>query len=172
MGEFDQSLQIGRDGKELVFKLLEKLSITAKIEDVREKKQYQQSGIDFLWWTKDNKSPLQIEVKAEKNSSSNLFIETISNCNGRSPGWIYQTRADYIIYLSLDNQKAYIFRPEKMRKLIKCRSRKLKIVNPATKGKDGRVLYYAEGFLISVNNCPGIENVIKDMSAFEKAQKI
>lgn len=59
-----------------------------------------------------------VEVKAEKRSTGNLFLEIWSNRNlrdaqshadrGQNPGWMLKTRADLIFYLFLDTDHLVI----------------------------------------------------------------
>lgn len=59
-----------------------------------------------------------VEIKAEREHTGNLFIETWSNRNlvdrshhadrGSNPGWIYKIRADLLMYYFLDTDDLYV----------------------------------------------------------------
>lgn len=58
-----------------------------------------------------------IELKAERNSSTgNLFLETWSNREWRTPGWMITSQADWLFYYFLDTQTLYVINLKALQK--------------------------------------------------------
>lgn len=49
-----------------------------------------------------------IELKTELKHTGNLFIETWSNKKRWTPGWLYASLADYLLYHFLDVEECYV----------------------------------------------------------------
>jgi len=57
---------------------------------------------------------LQIELKAEKRVSENLFLESWSNLNTLQVGWLWSSQADWLWYHFLESDALFICKMEEL----------------------------------------------------------
>lgn len=77
--------------------------------------------------------------------TGNVFLETVSVDTAGKPGWVYTSRADFIVYAAVLNKKLLIFRPGHLRREIEA----LKMRFPSRKTSKGQNKdYNSEGVLV------------------------
>ena len=77
----------------------------------------QRLGIDRLFTRRDNGHVFKIEYKSDWTASKtgNAFVETVSVDTPHTPGWVYSSQADYLIYYLPKAMRAYIIAFENLR---------------------------------------------------------
>lgn len=90
--DFNDSILVGEKGEEKVKKFLE---CRFPVIDLRDNKIYQEQDIDFM---SDNENHYTFEVKTDTYTTGNMFLETTSAMEIDSTGWLYKTKADYVLY--------------------------------------------------------------------------
>lgn len=72
--------------------------------------------------------PFNVEYKSglQTYRTGNVFLETISVDSTCEPGWVYTSRADYVLYATLLNGFILVFLPETLRQQIAMLRRKFK----------------------------------------------
>jgi len=109
MGKFREDLNNEREDTPAVIEWVSKILRLSNVHNVSERIQ-KERDIDFHGSTK--KQTHTFENKIRYKEYDDVLIETISNMNKLSPGWIYASEADYLNYVFLDNgivKKGYIF---------------------------------------------------------------
>lgn len=109
------SLIVENMGKELVMNFLKnKLKVNC---EWLTKKEEQKKGDIFC-----KNLNLYIELKIEKEKTSeNFFIETWSNKQKGTKGWLYNITADYLFYLFLKERCLYIIKLEDLKRAVEIR---------------------------------------------------
>lgn len=98
--------------------------------------EFQKTCGDFLA-RKSLGDVIGLELKAEKKHTGNLFIETWSNRKWFNPGWLYSSKADYILYHFLDSNVCYVISMKALKKFC--------FITESTKAKrPGRIEDYPE----------------------------
>ena len=71
-------------------------------------------------WFKKADSTYKIEYKSgiQTFHTGNVFLETISVDTENKPGWVYTSRADWIIYATILNGTLLVFKPDTLREKI------------------------------------------------------
>jgi len=94
---------------------------TAGIIDVRGDPKYRGIDIDFILQRIDG-SECPIEVKTDQYRSQNIFYETVSAVETNSLGCMHKSKAKYLAYYFINDDKLYIIELKQfndwMRKLI------------------------------------------------------
>lgn len=78
-----------------------------------------------------------LEMKAEMKHTGNVFIETWSNRKWFASGWLFTSKADYILYHFLDSEVCYVISMRGLKTFCHITE------SPKTK-KPGRLLDYPE----------------------------
>lgn len=117
---FSTSNTVGGIGESIFLLFASKVLLKSKIENVTRVKNYQTKGIDFL--VDNTKYDVKFDLKAA--STGNLAFETISKQKEdeiHKEGWVYTTKADCIVYLTLTDTDwvMYFFTPGELKNLIK-----------------------------------------------------
>ena len=97
---FVASNSIGGIGEALFYSLVSHVFPEKEIEDVTKIKKWQKSGIDFI--VDGVYYDVKFDIKA--NATGNLALETISKSkNGvvEKEGWVYTSKADCVVYVTL-----------------------------------------------------------------------
>lgn len=96
--EFNNQLKRGQMLEKIIINYLRDTNPEDSIEDVSNDKYYQNIDVDVIY---DNGSSREmIEIKSDETTykDCNLFVEINSCKRINSPGWLYKTESDYIIY--------------------------------------------------------------------------
>ena len=101
---FKNSLEIGLRGKKIVRDFLTEYSNIDSIEDVHNNKS---RYVDFKVNFNNNKS-YSIVVRTDTYNTGNMFYETFSCVENKTPGWLYLTSSDYLFYYYFQSKELYI----------------------------------------------------------------
>lgn len=115
-----EALKLGEEGERLASKLLPELFPNARIRRVQPTHQRWLHS-DFL--VEVGSTRLFIETKYDLARTGNLAIETkLEYPSGKVvPGWLYRTKADYVLYLLSNFDEAYLLPTDELRLLIELR---------------------------------------------------
>lgn len=95
--QFNISLEIGYLGEDR-FKEFVKRNPWIDLEDVSELSFYQNKDIDFIITNNLNGRKATIEIKTDTFTTGNFFIEETTHEQYNTPGWLYKSEADILIY--------------------------------------------------------------------------
>lgn len=118
MVSFQQRVEIGRSGEEIVAEFFRNRGIT--VEDKTDVREYQIKDIDFLLTNKEGQK-CSIEVKTDflMYKTGNLFFESVYHKDfGDSKGWLDYCEADYICFFDAVNRILYIYDYKNGKELI------------------------------------------------------
>ena len=153
--EFIDKNKLGTQGQLVVMGYLNSLNLTIKTVDVSLEKEYQPKGVDFLWEIKNKKSDLETIIQCESKTdnimqnTNNFFIETESNSDTHSLGWIYSSEATYIFYLSWQERRLYPLEMEKLTTFLFQKNRIQQYQKKTTStSRKGKVWYETSGVLV------------------------
>jgi len=113
--DFSTQHKIGQEGEDFVKKHFEKEWIINS-SSLQEQKQ----GIDFHFLHRKNGQHCTVEIKSDTRASQtgNAFVETYSSYPDKL-GWAHTCQADYLFYCLPKELLIYIFRPAKLREVLK-----------------------------------------------------
>lgn len=97
MATFEEQVEFGAVGEQILLELLRTHPFTRAIRDVRADERFRQRGIDFVWESGHGGGALNVEVKYERAWTGNLFLEHITGRQQR-PGWFKTSEADVVVY--------------------------------------------------------------------------
>lgn len=109
---FDQACRVETASREIIEPLLERHTDGHFVytDKGRLAKEFQAKYGDLLIQEKRGKEMLAVEMKAERKSSPNLFLEIFSNGSRYKPGWMLGNDADLLFYHFLDADDLYIIK--------------------------------------------------------------
>lgn len=109
---FDQACRVETASREIIEPLLERHTDGRFVytDKGRLAREFQAKYGDLLIQDKRNKEMLAVEMKAERKSSPNLFLEIFSNGSRYKPGWMLGNEADLLFYHFLDADELYIIK--------------------------------------------------------------
>ena len=107
---FIEKDNFSKRGIEIVCRYLKSLKKTVQIKNVEGEKDYQKNDIDLVWvYKKDDKSRMiSIEVKTDKYTTGNFWLETISNEEIGTAGCFIKSKAKYLFYYFTEWDNMYI----------------------------------------------------------------
>jgi hypothetical protein len=80
--------------------------------------------------------------------TGNIFLETISVDTAGKPGWVYTSRADYILYAALLNGVILVFWPDELRAQMDSLKLKFREVATSKNQNDG---YNTHGLIVPLD---------------------
>lgn len=115
---FQSAQLVERESRKILEPLLERNSDGRFVytDKGRLAKEFQAHYGDVLIQEKRGKEMLAIEMKAERKSSDNLFLELWSNGSQYKLGWMYTNNADLLFYHFLDSDELYIIKLPDLKK--------------------------------------------------------
>lgn len=142
--KFKNSIELGKQGEDVIINYSTKQTDIIEIKDVRENKIYQNADIDIIIKTMfDNYS---VEIKTDSYDTGNIYYETMSSLENNSIGCMEKTEADYIYYYFINTNELYILDREKYVKWFHDNAFQFKKSQVLNKTKNG--IYTSEGYLI------------------------
>lgn len=116
MGKFSKNYENERNATPYVIEWIQK---TLNLPILMEVNDYAQKELDIdLYAPLEEGEFLTFENKIRFKEYNDVLIETVSNMNTLSEGWIYASKADYLVYVFYLNKiikKGYIFNLPKLR---------------------------------------------------------
>ena len=96
----------------------------------------------------NGKENITLSLKTQRKIYPSIFFETISNCNKRTPGWGYYSKADQIIYSMGNFQDGFISKAFKISDILTLELNKYYKGYGKTFNNNNELLYKTEGRLI------------------------
>ena len=107
---FKEKNDFSKKGIDVVCNYLKSQEKTIKINNVEDNPAYQRNDIDLVWVYKkeDKEIMISIEVKTDKYTSGNFWLETISNEALGTLGCFVKSKARYLFYYFTEWDSMYI----------------------------------------------------------------
>jgi hypothetical protein len=115
LGRYEEDHNTEREDTPVVIEWAESL---LNLTGIREASEYAQRELDIDFYAYAGDMQLSFENKIRKTEYDDVLIETISNMNKLTHGWIHTSKADYLIYVFVIDKtikKGYIFDLHKLR---------------------------------------------------------
>lgn len=146
-------------------------SDTIHLKNLQADKQCQTADIDLLWTTRKGLrfSTYTLEVKVcNPLTTTDFFLEIVSNDSKQTPGAAVYSFADYFVYLFYDRKELYLIPAKNMKLWMLERWDTLK--TRETKTTVGDSHYVTKGKIASEADIMGIEGVAKYKLDYEIKQ--
>lgn len=166
---FDEKNDFSKEGTMIVCTYLKSLNKTSEIKNVEDDPEYQKNGIDLVWiYNKNGKElMISIEVKTDKYTSGNFWLETLSNEELKTPGCFIKSKVKYFFYYFMGWDSMYIIPLKKAQKWFSINSNRFKESKTTTKDEQGNYIHTTVGKLVPIKvmmkEVEGIK-LIKDIS--------
>jgi len=107
---FDEKNDFSKKGIEIVCKYLNSLKKTIEVKNVEDEPAYQKNDIDLVWIYSKGKDKIiiSVEVKTDKYTTGNFWLETISNETLGTLGCFVKRKAKYLFYYFTKWDSMYI----------------------------------------------------------------
>lgn len=112
---FKESLEVGKSGEDIIWNWLASRSYIVDLQDVSNDRKYQKQDIDFLATFKDG-TQISLEIKTDTYTTGNIYFETISDVTMNTKGCMYVTKADFLLYYFINDNKLYIIKMDEYKK--------------------------------------------------------
>lgn len=111
MGHIDtEYCNIGDQAIQKALPLLQTIGTVQLIESGTEiTNQLQLSGVDAMIFVSQGKL-FCIEIKGSKKTYDKIHIETVQDTRTDSPGWIYNIKSDFLLWVYIDTEVGYMLR--------------------------------------------------------------
>ncbi|MCL6447845.1 MAG: hypothetical protein K6U04_06780 [Armatimonadetes bacterium] len=115
MHNFDDQFRRGQDGEKFLDEFF-----AGKFHIYPATRRQQRQGIDRVFVNRETGETLKIEYKSDyaAHRTGNAFLETVSVDTIGKKGWIYTSRADYLIYYVVDDLLIYAIKFDTLRRLF------------------------------------------------------
>ena len=150
---FYQRDAVGTRAQKRVMDFLMQYPQTVTIQDVSADPIYRAKDVDFIWRYKhldDIVLDAGVEVKGDERmvSTGNFFLETVSNDNKNTPGWLLYSEACFLAYVSMPENLLYMMMMQELRKGVLDNRSNFREVSTSTQGAYGNILYRTKGLLV------------------------
>lgn len=150
--DFHEQVSIGEQGQKVVESYLNSLPNVLKVVDVSDIPKFQAAGIDVIW--KEKQDSLEKRVRGEVKTDTwisrtgNFFLETTSNVERDTLGWVFGSLADRLLYLSWGDAVLYDLEMGSVLDFVGYHGHDYKTQRSSTKGDAGQTIYHTEGILV------------------------
>ena len=150
---FNEKNSFSKKGIKVVCAYLSSLNKTIDIKNVEDDPAYQKNDIDLVWvYDKDGKEiMISIEVKADKYTSGNFWLETLSNESLRTPGCFVKSKAKYLFYYFTTWDSMYIILLKKAQAWFLANLHRFQESKTTTKDERGNYRHTTVGRLVPIN---------------------
>jgi hypothetical protein len=171
---FTEKNDFSKKGISVVCAYLSQLKKTISIKNVEDDPNYQKNDIDLVWVYKkeDKELMLSIEVKADRYTTGNFWLETLSNESLGTPGCFVKSKAKYLFYYFTEWDSMYIMPLKASQKWFTANMERFRESKTTTKDEKGNYRHTTVGRIVPINimmNEVGRIKLIKNIS--EKARK-
>lgn len=90
-----------------------------KVLDKTKSKKYQDIDTDLIIEKDGERTLIEVKFDTRIRETGNIFAEQITNVREQKQGWLYKSKADYIMYIAAFTDYFYIFKTEKLREYVK-----------------------------------------------------
>jgi hypothetical protein len=118
MNAFDEACKVETESRKILEPILDLAAYKGRYVwngKGRLAKELQAAAGDILL-NADADTVFAIELKAERKSSENLFLEAWSNRKEFNPGWMWKSNADFLLYHFLSSDDLYCFDFQKLKR--------------------------------------------------------
>lgn len=144
---FNDSIQVGKDGEKTVRRYLEGRPNVRQYEDVSNDEEYQGKDIDGLLHMLGG-HVRKIEIKTDTYTTGNIFYETKSCVEFDTLGCMEKTEAEYLYYYLPNFSVMYIIKMEKYRKWFRLHRHMFAFKTFKNVKKSGNGTYHSAGYCI------------------------
>lgn len=95
--QFNISLEVGYLGEDR-FKEFVKKNPWMDLRDVSDDPTYRSKDIDFIITNTFDGRTAGVEIKTDTYSTGNFFLEELTHEEYQTPGWLYKSEADILVY--------------------------------------------------------------------------
>lgn len=150
---FEEKDSFSKQGIKAVYNYLNALNKTIKIINVEDDPRYQRQGIDLVWIYKKgrNKIKISIEVKTDKYTTGNFWLETLSNEEIGTQGCFIKSKAKYFFYYFPEWRNMYIMPLKKAQKWFLQNISRFRESKTTTKDQYGNHKHTTVGRLVPIN---------------------
>ena len=159
---FKEKNGFSKIGISLVCSYLNSLKKTIKVDNVEDDKNYQKNDIDLVWvYKKDGKEiMISIEVKTDKYTTGNFWLETISNEELNTPGCFVKSKARYLFYYFTKWDSMYIIPLKKAKEWFLENIHRFRESKTTTKDEEGKYRHTTVGRLVPIKvMMEGVEGI-------------
>ena len=150
---FDEKNKFSKEGINVVCSYLKSLKKTIEVKNVEDDKNYQKNDIDLVWIYKkeNNNLMISIEVKTDKYSTGNFWLETLSNEDLKTPGCFVKSKAKYLFYYFTEWDSMYILPLKKTRQWFLENIDRFKENRTTTKDQSGKYKHTTVGRIVPIH---------------------
>ncbi len=173
---FVEKDKFSKKGIDVVCAYLNSLKKTIKIKNVEGDRNYQKNDIDLIWIYKKEDTDLMIsvEVKTDKYTTGNFWLETLSNEEIGTLGCFLKSKAKYLFYYFTEWDSMYIIPLKKAQSWFLKNLSRFRESKTTTKDENGNYKHTTVGKLVPIKiiikEIEGIK-LVKDVSKKFKVQK-
>ena len=170
---FDEKNKFSKEGIKAVYSYLNALKKTIEIKNVEDNKDYQKNDIDLVWIYKkgENNLMISIEVKADRYTTGNFWLETLSNEEIGTLGCFVKSKAKFLFYYFTVWDHMYIIPLKEAKSWFIKNMQRFKESKTSTKDKYGNYQHTTVGRLVPINimmkELEGIK-LVKEVTKLEK----
>jgi len=171
---FAEKDKFSKKGIDVVCDYLNSLKKTIEVKNVENDKNYQKNDIDLIWvYKKDNTSlMISIEVKTDKYTTGNFWLETLSNEEFGTLGCFLKSKAKYLFYYFTEWDSMYIIPLKKAQSWFLKNLNRFKESKTTTKDENGNHKHTTVGRLVQIHIMMQEVKVIKLVKEVSKKFKI
>jgi len=164
---FEEKNDFSKKGIDIVCKYLQKLDKTIDIKNVEDDPAYQKNDIDLVWVYKkeEDKIMISVEVKTDKYTTGNFWLETLSNEAMGTLGCFVKSKAKYLFYYFTKWDSMYIIPLKKAQPWFKENMNRFR-ESKTTTNVDGKYKHTTVGRLVP------IEVIMKEVEGIKLVKEV
>lgn len=149
---FEEKNNFSKSGISVVYTYLLRLKKTISVKNVEDDPNYQKNDIDLVWIYVKNEKELMIsiEVKTDKYTTGNFWLETLSNERLGTPGCFVKSKAKYLFYYFINWDSMYVIPLKVAKEWFNINYARFKESKTTTKDKYGNYQHTTVGRLVPI----------------------
>jgi len=149
---FEEKNDFSKKGISIVCAYLSLLKKTISVKSVEDDQNYQKNDIDLVWVYKKNETEIMIsiEVKTDKYTTGNFWLETLSNEELGTPGCFVKCKAKYLFYYFTKWDSMYVIPLGVAKEWFNSNFTRFKESKTTTKDKIGNYKHTTVGRLVPI----------------------
>ena len=150
---FTEKNDFSKKGISVVCAYLSSLKKTISIKNVEDDPNYQKNDIDLVWvYKKENKElMISIEVKTDKYTTGNFWLEILSNEELGTPGCFVKSKAKYLFYYFTEWDSMYIMPLGVAKEWFFANLKRFRESKTTTKDENGNYRHTTVGRIVPIN---------------------
>ncbi len=150
---FIEKNDFSKKGINVVSAYLSLIKKTISVKNVEDNPNYQKNDIDLVWVYKkeDKQLMISIEVKTDKYTTGNFWLETLSNEELGIPGWFVKSKAKYLFYYFTKWDSMYIMPLGITKEWFLANIKRFKESKTTTKDERGNYKHTTVGRIVPIN---------------------